>query len=47
MTSGDGIDILERKFRSVGTQVRWRGVGVFLVGGIMAILGASGGAVTI
>jgi len=39
----DDIDRLERKIRSLGTQTGRLGLVVFLVGVIMAIVGASGG----
>jgi len=45
MINEDGITKLERKFRSVGIQLRWWGVVIFIVGVIMAILEASGGMV--
>jgi hypothetical protein len=45
MENEDGIAKLERKFRSVGIQLRWWGVVVFIVGIIMVIIEASGGIV--
>jgi len=45
MKNIDGIAILERKFRSIGIQMRWWSVIVFLVGVVMAILEANGGVV--
>jgi uncharacterized membrane protein len=45
MKNEDGIAKLEQKFRSVGIQLRWWGVVVFIVGVIMAITEASGGIV--
>jgi uncharacterized membrane protein len=45
MNNEDGIAKLEGKFRSVGIQLRWWGVVVFIVGVIMAILEANGGIV--
>ena len=38
---------LERKFRSVGTQVRWWGIVASLSGVLIAILVASGGVVIV
>lgn len=45
MENDNGIVNLERKIRTVGTQTRWWGVVVFIVGIIMAIFEASGGIV--
>ena len=43
MEHEEDIDRLERKFRSVGTQTRWWGIAVFIIGVFMAIIEASGG----
>ena len=43
MENDKGIANLERKIRTVGNQTRWWGTIVFIVGGIMAIVGTSGG----
>ena len=45
MENDKSIADLERKIRTVGNQTRWWGIVVFIVGIIMAIVGANGGVV--
>lgn len=45
MENKGSIENLERKIGTVGTQIRWWGTIVFLVGIVMAIIEASGGVV--
>ena len=39
----ENIVRLERKIRSIGTQTRWWGIVVFIIGVFMAIIEASSG----
>ena len=45
MKNEESISALEGKLRSVGTQTRWWGIVVFIIGVIMAIFGVNGGIV--
>ncbi len=47
MENKDRIAALERKFRGIGTQLRWWGILVSIAGIVMAILDYNGGAVII
>jgi hypothetical protein len=47
MQTEDRIGALEKKFRGIGTQLRWWGVLVGVIGIVMAIFDISGGNVVI